>query len=1444
MLDNGPDDKNTTRLLFSAWHAFMAATPDFMFIKNLDLVYVDASKAFAELVGRSSAEDVVGKTDLELFDDRELAERYRSDDRRLLASGEPLLNHIEPIPPDKDGNPRYSSTSKFVFRDISGKILGLYAIGRDVTREYEAKLAYERELDYLSVAGENACASFLLDVTDWTCSDFKGEKHFDPLAIATVEDFLAYAAESVVEDEDVRRFYKTLSSKSVREVYDSGRRRISMEYLRRMPDGAELWVSDEIRLLQDPDTGHVMALFTLSDIDDVKRAQSELTRAVEEDSMTGLLNHDATIRHITRYLEMEGSGGTHAFFMIDVDDFKDVNDTFGHQTGDDVITDIALAIKRVFRETDIVGRVGGDEFIAVMKNISGKRLAAKKAAEIVDALQYDLRTEAGALELSGSVGVSFFCADGKSFETLYAEADSALYRAKLDGKNRYAFVNSSDTEEEGLSPAENQMASSVHLRTLLEDLEGAVVIYDADADGKIKISYTSPSIFKVFKRDPRDIGSSGQKLMSAVLPGDLPGLEDAILVSARRGVSFDYTFRIASDDGAVKWMYLRGAPLAAGGGLHRLLCIITDVTEMKETEEHLKFAELRSRTALQQSPAMLWEVDMRTREMKYVGSAADELGYSKHVYEDAPESVIAEGHIRVDYVKEFRRMFSDLYSGRDGGNYYLMSKDKSGEYVPVGATFQLLRDETGAPYYAIGVREPRILSRELDIYRTLNNSGVFSVRIDEDYTLLYGNDRFYSIIGYTRESMAERLNNKCSLYFHNDSLTATREVINSAISSGRNGETLTVKIISGDGKTKYTQTSGEFVRQPDGYYVMNGVIMDVTEQKKAEIEMRQQTLELDTLVRYTPGGVFSYSADEDDDHFTFISENMLKMLGYTYDEFIAKFNDSFAQMVYCEDRKDTILSIDEQIADSEFDECEYRIETKSGELIWVHDVGHLVVDSDGQKFFYVVIVDITNQKLAEEALRKQKDELSERYDRIVGMRANIDKNVIGSSYFNLSRNICRDGRSVGASVMKLQAAETVDAFFEDYYARTPDLEQLERDGGVFSREQLTQMFKHGEKTISSDHRLTLDNGRSIWVRTSVIMAENPETGDVEGYLYTKDINTETILQMLMNRFVDIEYEFALLIEANTGLLSFVRSADEAIPVGRQNDAYYMDMVNGSLSGYIAQSELELAIKALSLKKVVAELEKCDTYSRSFSVVTKDGLTERKTWKYTYVDDARTIIACMRRDVTDIYNSETDHLTGIYNQTGFARAARDMFEANPDTDFCMLRMDIDHFKVYNDIYGIEAGNELLKVIGQASTSCFASMGVYGRIQGDHFVACLPTEELDIDYSIDIVEGRLFAVQPDFSFVVRCGIYCVDDKKLNVAIMCDRALMALRSTKGRYDVNFAYYDESMRVDMFDKQELVSVMRSSLADGEFGVYLQPQYNQETGAIVGAEALARWFH
>ena len=170
-----------------------------------------------------------------------------------------------------------------------------------------------------------------------------------------------------------------------------------------------------------------------------RRMMDELSAAAQRDSMTGLLNHDATFEHIKRFLHMEGASGMHAIFMIDIDDFKLVNDRLGHQQGDAAIKRFARAIRLFFRASDIVGRVGGDEFMVLMKDVPDMDFIQRKAGELVAALRESVGGPDALPPVTASVGVAVYRGDHRAFEQIYTAADGALYRAKSAGKDRYSI---------------------------------------------------------------------------------------------------------------------------------------------------------------------------------------------------------------------------------------------------------------------------------------------------------------------------------------------------------------------------------------------------------------------------------------------------------------------------------------------------------------------------------------------------------------------------------------------------------------------------------------------------------------------------------------------------------------------------------------------------------------------------------------------------------------------------------------------------------------------------------------------------------------------------------------------------------------------------------------------------------------------------------------------
>ena len=151
------------------------------------------------------------------------------------------------------------------------------------------------------------------------------------------------------------------------------------------------------------------------------------------DMLSGLLNRAATERAIKdRLLEM-GQGDTCALFIVDLDNFKQVNDMLGHQAGDQAIRQAAEKLSSLFRASDIVGRLGGDEFVVFLYGGITKEIASKKAAAICEKLQLALG-DRETVYITASVGVHI-AGKGQTFEGLYQSADLALYKAKKAGKH-------------------------------------------------------------------------------------------------------------------------------------------------------------------------------------------------------------------------------------------------------------------------------------------------------------------------------------------------------------------------------------------------------------------------------------------------------------------------------------------------------------------------------------------------------------------------------------------------------------------------------------------------------------------------------------------------------------------------------------------------------------------------------------------------------------------------------------------------------------------------------------------------------------------------------------------------------------------------------------------------------------------------------------------------
>ncbi|WP_337399582.1 diguanylate cyclase [Congzhengia sp.] len=157
------------------------------------------------------------------------------------------------------------------------------------------------------------------------------------------------------------------------------------------------------------------------------------------DSMTGLLNSGTVQNKINDILASDKGLGS-AMLVIDVDNLKTINDSFGHQAGTTAICLVSNSLKKMFQATDILGRYGGDEFVVFLKGFDGGReQLEKKLHSVLREISSQKIIEQNDLKVSCTIGAAFATAETKGFETLFMRADKALYQAKQSGKNTYLF---------------------------------------------------------------------------------------------------------------------------------------------------------------------------------------------------------------------------------------------------------------------------------------------------------------------------------------------------------------------------------------------------------------------------------------------------------------------------------------------------------------------------------------------------------------------------------------------------------------------------------------------------------------------------------------------------------------------------------------------------------------------------------------------------------------------------------------------------------------------------------------------------------------------------------------------------------------------------------------------------------------------------------------------
>lgn len=263
-----------------------------------------------------------------------------------------------------------------------------------------------------------------------------------PLYIINDEmlDYLGYTYEEMIR-ETGERVIETIAPEDrervenyvLEEIRKKGGYEVQYRLLKR--NGERMWVLDKGRKVIT-DEGRAAIVSVVIDISESIRRQEKLRKEAEQDSLTGILNRKEAIRRMEKSFVEKPEG---VLFVMDIDNFKMLNDTCGHLEGDQVLVEFAKILRRCSRQDDICARLGGDEFLVYFPGFASREKVAERAGKIQEQFLVYARKKYADLSLSVSIGIVLRVGCG-DFETLYRNADKALYQAKRSEKGSYVFA--------------------------------------------------------------------------------------------------------------------------------------------------------------------------------------------------------------------------------------------------------------------------------------------------------------------------------------------------------------------------------------------------------------------------------------------------------------------------------------------------------------------------------------------------------------------------------------------------------------------------------------------------------------------------------------------------------------------------------------------------------------------------------------------------------------------------------------------------------------------------------------------------------------------------------------------------------------------------------------------------------------------------------------------
>lgn len=760
---------------------------------------------------------------------------------------------------------------------------------------------------------------------------------------------------------------------------------------------------------------------------------------------------------------------------------------------------------------------------------------------------------------------------------------------------------------------------------LLNAIPGGVAVFSVEPNETPKLLYINDEICNLsgFARDEIETGNP-LDVCRAIREDSSKALE-AIKEAASSRKRVNTVYRSLTKTGQLKYIQLSVSIAAQADQSVRIYAVYNDVTEQQEhrallrrqDEEIHRLADIVPGGIFRCKRTPGWEI-LEANEGFYRF-----LGYSK-----------------AEFFGKFQNRFSDVIHPDDlpyisvtmeqslstGNHVHTQNRMicKNGDVKWIDIQAERAADETGEDCLCcifLDITERAKMKQELRLYRTSNLVGVFSMLTDQDFTLLYGNDKYYRIHEYTKQSMADKLHNHCLDHVSPDDRARVKKTVQDALDSGKDYVQWDMRILTGKQKTRYVLCNGVFQKE-GGRLVMNGTVMDITTQKETEAALRDWEEKLRIATENADISFWTYDHQKQQIITTAVSKKLHNDVGR-----IDNAPESLIAAGYVHrDSAETLRALHAKLhAGARTASGDLWFRTKDENGWWCEHVDYTnFFDGSGKPVYAQGIGrDVTAIKNAEKKYQEETDYA----------RATQSEKLLDKVRSDLTRNVVEDYvAKQGGAVLEegISCAKSAELLAQT--ALTP--EEQEQMRTFLNRKRILHAFSSGDTACSMTYRRRMQDA-IIWAQTTIKCYKNPENGHVMSFLYTYDIDEEKIRESIIEEVTCLEYDYIAYVDLKSDRSRLYMSHDGFRQMLSDENESYRQSVYRVNRVSVVPEDMERAIAEMLPDGIRKNLRDQKVFSTVYAVYDSNRNIRQKRLQFAYLDEIAEKVIITRTDITDI-----------------------------------------------------------------------------------------------------------------------------------------------------------------------------------------------------------------